>query len=180
MIATFFTFVAGSNSGCAQAIGLEPPPSQTGSLDAASETEPFAIGTSKDDSSADVTTFDVVQDSIAPSSSDTSNGDTSNGDVASNEVPDASTSETSSSETSTSNDIDASDSGCPVGQLACGTGCVDPMTDSANCGKCQNNCAATMIEGQVCVAGTCACPAGTQLCFGQQANYCNNPIRACF
>ena len=26
--------------------------------------------------------------------------------------------------------------GCPTGQLACAAGCVNPMTDSSNCGKC--------------------------------------------
>jgi len=70
--------------------------------------------------------------------------------------------------------------GCPTGQLACASGCVNPMTDSANCGKCGTSCAATSVQGEACVAGVCACPAGTQLCAGQQATYCNLVYKSCF
>ncbi len=70
--------------------------------------------------------------------------------------------------------------GCPSGQLACGTGCTNPMTDSANCGKCGTSCAATSVQGEACVAGVCGCPTGTVMCFGQQANYCQVAYKACF
>lgn len=70
--------------------------------------------------------------------------------------------------------------GCPSGQLACAAGCVNPMTDSANCGKCGTSCAATSVQGEACVASVCACPAGTQLCAGQQATYCNLVYKSCF
>jgi hypothetical protein len=70
--------------------------------------------------------------------------------------------------------------GCPTGQLACAAGCVNPMTDSANCGRCGTSCAATSVQGEACVAGVCGCPAGTQLCAGQQATYCNLVYKSCF
>jgi hypothetical protein len=70
--------------------------------------------------------------------------------------------------------------GCPAGQLACGASCTNPMTDSANCGRCGTSCAATAVQGEACVAGACACPAGTQLCAGQQATYCNLVYKSCF
>jgi len=40
---------------------------------------------------------------------------------------------------------------CPEGLLACGTTCVDPMTDKNNCGSCGNVCPGT------CVSGVCTC-----------------------
>jgi hypothetical protein len=70
--------------------------------------------------------------------------------------------------------------GCPTGQLACGAACVDPMTDSANCGKCGMNCATSSVQGEACQAGLCACPSGTEICAGQQATYCNLVYKACF
>jgi hypothetical protein len=70
--------------------------------------------------------------------------------------------------------------GCPTGQLACAAGCVNPMTDSANCGKCGVSCAASSIQGEACVAGACGCGPGTVMCFGQQANYCQVAYKACF
>jgi hypothetical protein len=70
--------------------------------------------------------------------------------------------------------------GCPSGQLACATGCTNPMTDSANCGKCGTSCTAASVQGEACVAGACGCPTGTVMCFGQQANYCQVAYKACF
>src|SRR6516165_1643081 len=41
---------------------------------------------------------------------------------------------------------------CPAGQIACpGGNCVDPSTDTRNCGSCGNSCA----TGQACTAGVC-------------------------
>jgi hypothetical protein len=70
--------------------------------------------------------------------------------------------------------------GCPTGKLACGPACIDPMTDSTNCGKCGSSCAASSVQGEACVAGVCGCPSGTVMCFGQQANYCNPAYKTCF
>lgn len=40
---------------------------------------------------------------------------------------------------------------CPGGQTACGSSCVDPQRDRANCGACRNVCPA----GRSCVEGQC-------------------------
>jgi hypothetical protein len=45
---------------------------------------------------------------------------------------------------------------CPVGTTACGTRCVDLMTDPVNCGACGTRC---QLNG-VCDQGTCACLLG--------------------
>lgn len=70
--------------------------------------------------------------------------------------------------------------GCPSGKLACGAGCTDPMTDSANCGKCGTSCSATSVQGEACIAGVCGCGAGNVICDGEQANYCLVAYKACF
>jgi hypothetical protein len=41
---------------------------------------------------------------------------------------------------------------CDVGQIHCGSECVDPMSDSRHCGGCGNPCAAE----EICSAGVCA------------------------
>ena len=43
---------------------------------------------------------------------------------------------------------------CDVGLLRCSPGCVDPMTDSTNCGGCGHVCAV----GRLCRMGLCATP----------------------
>jgi hypothetical protein len=42
--------------------------------------------------------------------------------------------------------------GCPTTQLACSNTCIDPMTDNAHCGTCDNACQAI---GSTCMAGHC-------------------------
>lgn len=49
---------------------------------------------------------------------------------------------------------------CVAPQIDCGGSCIDPMTDSANCGACNAPCTGEMT----CVAGQCACAMGTQAC----------------
>jgi Stigma-specific protein, Stig1 len=41
---------------------------------------------------------------------------------------------------------------CSATQLACESGCADPMTDSKNCGACSNTC----NSGETCAAGHCS------------------------
>jgi hypothetical protein len=48
---------------------------------------------------------------------------------------------------------------CPMGQTACGNGCIDTSMDLNNCGSCGNMCPAT----QSCVGGFCVCPTAGQL-----------------
>ncbi len=75
-------------------------------------------------------------------------------------------------------------SGCPGTQMLCAAGgdaggdgaaavCVDPQTDSHNCGACNNACA----QGQVCAAGNCStsCQPSETLCTPDAAPpYCAN------
>lgn len=70
--------------------------------------------------------------------------------------------------------------GCPSGKLACGTGCSDPMTDPANCGRCGVSCAASSVQGETCIAGVCGCGPGNVTCNGEQATYCLVAYKACF
>lgn len=51
---------------------------------------------------------------------------------------------------------------CPPGQKQCGSACIDPMTNTENCGVCGSACA----PGEVCSAGDCAltCGGGTTKC----------------
>lgn len=51
---------------------------------------------------------------------------------------------------------------CPGGGLACGGGCVDEMSDWANCGGCGNICG----HGEECVQGECLCEDGGSVCDG--------------
>ncbi len=80
--------------------------------------------------------------------------------------------------------------GCPLGQLECGGGCVDPKVDPSHCGGCGTSCG----PGQVCARGQCAltCPAGLSTCAGScrdlasdraHCGACGNPCTtglACF
>jgi hypothetical protein len=43
------------------------------------------------------------------------------------------------------------DGPCPVGQMLCGSSCVDLQSDEANCGACSNTC-----DSRTCVSGRCA------------------------
>ncbi len=52
------------------------------------------------------------------------------------------------------------ESTCEAGLLDCGTLCVDPMTDPANCGACGVAC--SEANGESCVEGACACIASTR------------------
>jgi hypothetical protein len=51
---------------------------------------------------------------------------------------------------------------CPVGQLSCRAGCIDPTITPTDCGSCGNTC----TIDQVCRAGACHCPANLTLCGG--------------
>jgi hypothetical protein len=56
---------------------------------------------------------------------------------------------------------------CAAGTVRCGTACVNPQTDSANCGRCGNRCG----TGQACAGGQCqggggGCPGGQVSCGG--------------
>src|SRR5476651_1660694 len=61
--------------------------------------------------------------------------------------------------------------GCATGQLACGTVCVTPATDLANCGNCGNACAVPAGGSAACVSGACqvVCAAGQTTCGGADA-----------
>ena len=53
--------------------------------------------------------------------------------------------------------------GCPIGTIACRGACVDPSSDAAHCGRCENACPAN----ETCQQGTCAaCPSGRSFCAG--------------
>src|SRR5450755_4214090 len=51
---------------------------------------------------------------------------------------------------------------CADGELSCNGVCVEPMTDTANCGACGVQC----MGAQLCSAGTCSltCSPGTTQC----------------
>lgn len=53
---------------------------------------------------------------------------------------------------------------CADDELLCGDVCIDPLSDNAHCGSCNNACG----DGLVCGLGTCAssCPADQELCDG--------------
>lgn len=55
---------------------------------------------------------------------------------------------------------------CAPPQTACDGACVDLQTSVAHCGACGQACAV----GRTCVAGACACPAGTTSCSGACVN----------
>ncbi len=55
------------------------------------------------------------------------------------------------------------DAACPVGQMQCGSGCIDVRTDNANCGACRNLCR----TGSGCVDGSCSCMGPRLVCNNQ-------------
>jgi hypothetical protein len=59
-----------------------------------------------------------------------------------------------------------------AGGLLCGTLCVNPLNDNANCGQCAVACP----SGQICSAGACAtsCAAGYTTCHPDAGPYCAN------
>ena len=64
-------------------------------------------------------------------------------------------------------------SGCPVGQLMCGTVCVNEQTDQNNCGACGTVCnAGTTCTSGVCVTSFCA---GGTVCNGVCVNTGTDP-----
>lgn len=63
---------------------------------------------------------------------------------------------------------------CPTGYVRCGRECIDPMSDPANCGGCQNRCSA----GEVCRQGECvadACGEGRVRCGAQCVDLATDP-----
>jgi hypothetical protein len=59
---------------------------------------------------------------------------------------------------------------CLAGCEACDSGCTDLLTDPVNCGRCETRC----IGSRTCQDGKCACPAGFDLCPGDDL------VDACF
>ena len=58
--------------------------------------------------------------------------------------------------------LSSSDIQCSNQTVRCGDTCVATQTDPKNCGSCGSAC----IQGNVCVAGSCVCPAGAISCGG--------------
>lgn len=59
-------------------------------------------------------------------------------------------------------DPKAGDGACSAPNLVCGANCVDPSSDTANCGGCGKGC---LGNGAVCNAGSCGC-------LGTLMDYC--------
>jgi len=49
---------------------------------------------------------------------------------------------------------------CAAPNLVCPAGCIDPFTDSKNCGTCGNTCK----DANTCFGGTCSCGAAGNVC----------------
>ena len=60
------------------------------------------------------------------------------------------------------------DTGC---EMCGGEACVDLQTDPQHCGACDNACPADVP----CVAGSCSCPEGKELCDGACVDTSSNP-----
>jgi hypothetical protein len=69
-------------------------------------------------------------------------------------VPDAATQDASAG--GPDGAVDGSALACSGDRIACGGACVDPRTDSNNCGLCAARCPV----GGVCAGGRCVCPSG--------------------
>jgi hypothetical protein len=68
--------------------------------------------------------------------------------------------------------IGALQASCAEGLLSCAGTCIDPLTDSANCGQCGMTCA----PPTTCSGGGCACPSGTVNCDATNAASCVDPL----
>jgi hypothetical protein len=68
---------------------------------------------------------------------------------------------------------DAETDTCPAGQIRCGTVCVNPMSDAANCGGCTIACGPV----EVCSAGVCSseCTGGLERCGTSCADLQTDP-----
>jgi len=62
---------------------------------------------------------------------------------------------------------------CPAGSALCQAGCVDTMTDTLNCGSCNNACS----SGYLCFLGECQpkCSGGQTFCNGACASLLTDP-----
>jgi len=62
---------------------------------------------------------------------------------------------------------------CPAGSSLCQAGCVDTMTDTLNCGSCNNACS----SGYLCFLGECQpkCSGGQTFCNGVCVNLLTDP-----
>jgi hypothetical protein len=61
-------------------------------------------------------------------------------------------------------DPKAGDGACTSPNLVCGTACVDPSSDTGNCGGC----------GKACLGNSSVCNAGSCGCLGTLQDYCAN------
>jgi hypothetical protein len=59
---------------------------------------------------------------------------------------------------------------CLDGCVVCDSGCTDPLSDPVNCGTCETRC----TGARTCQDGKCECPAGFDLCPGDDL------VAACF
>lgn len=76
--------------------------------------------------------------------------------------------------------------GCAVGKVLCGSRCVDPSSDDANCGSCGNACDRSDGDGGYpangaygCLGGTCGhlkCNVGREDCDGDASNGCETNV----
>lgn len=49
---------------------------------------------------------------------------------------------------------------CPDGETACGSQCIDTLSDPSHCGGCGQACG----TGELCMEGVCGCPDGLDVC----------------
>jgi len=133
-----FTFTGCSDDGGAQGATSE---ADTGGADSTSPVDSSpAMDTAADDT--------APIDSSAP---DTAIADSASADSASADSASADTAaDTAPADTFV----------CAAPKLTCGGACVDPTTDTNNCGACDKKCA----TGASCAAGTCACTSGLVVC----------------
>ncbi len=53
---------------------------------------------------------------------------------------------------------------CTAPRILCGGACLDPRTDPANCGSCNNDCATAVTGSNGCSSSTCTCPSNSTKC----------------